>query len=378
MNRRSLKLWSMLTMAVVLLTASCERRPLEVLVDNAVRVRVVVKWKVNFVAVYNEEHPTGMTVRIWDSSDKVVFEESTNNDYIYASLVPGTYRMMIYNETAGDYAEGGMSFFDYNDYDKMTLRSNQYTRASGRLAAGLIHIMAPASPRIGVALDTIEVTPNMVMQDTLIFMNFEDYKANGYQSTHEYEKLFEVAEEPWPMTIDMHIKLRVKHHRSLRSVECSLSGMADGFYLSRIVRTRETGSLWFSPDYTLWKREPYGDDADETEMVYTQVASFGLPEGKELLSERNEDDNVLSLRLTLTDGSQYDLSYNVGKVIEYVTPESKERRIRTWQDLQDLQLVIDLPDLIDLPIVNPEGSGAGFDAYVDDWDDGGAFNFTGF
>ena len=376
---RSLTLRLLLLMAVLLpvLLSSCERRPLEVEVGNKVLVKVRVKWNVSIVAG-NIEPPTGMTVRIWGADNKVAYTESTNNEFVYASLSPGTYRMVIFNELPSDYLEGGMSFFDYDNFDRIALRSTHYSRRAGALAAEALHIVSPESPRMGVAVDTFQVSADMVNKDTLIFMSFDDYRNNGYQATQEYEQLLELQEEPFPMTVDLWLKLKVKHHKSLYSMEGSLTGMADGFYLTQVVRTKETGALWFSPRHDNWKRESYGEETDETELLYTKVASYGLPNGKELVAERNEADNVLSLRLTLINGSQYDLSYNVGKNIEYITPEGVERRVRYRQDLQNLQLVVELPDLIDLPEVDPENSGAGFDAKVDEWEDGGTFNFTGF
>lgn len=37
---------------MLLLITACERRPLEVIVDEQVKVKVVVKWEVNFVSLY--------------------------------------------------------------------------------------------------------------------------------------------------------------------------------------------------------------------------------------------------------------------------------------------------------------------------------------
>jgi hypothetical protein len=61
----------------------------------------------------------------------------------------------------------------------------------------------------------------------------------------------------------------------------------------------------------------------------------------------------------------------------YITPEGQEAEIRYRQDLQNLSLVIDLPDVINLPDINPEIS-EGFDANVDDWEDGGTIDIGGF
>ena len=381
MSKRSLKAMmcvALVLQLIVLFVTSCERRPLEVIVDNRVKVRIVVRWKINFVPLYNET-PSGMTVRIFSSDNRVVYDEMTHRDTVTVALEPDTYRMVIYNEVASEYADYGMRFYDYNDYDLVTFRSSQYTRATGALAEGVSHLVPPEYPHIAVACDTFEVTRDMVLQDTTMFIPYEEFRDNGYEAYREHTRLVEFDEEPWPMTVNLHLALLVKHRDRLSRIEGSLSGMSDGFHVTKVIRTTETASLWIDPSADKWRRAKYSEDADQLGLLQTQVACYGLPYGKETAEERTETDNVLSLRLTLTDGKSYDFTYNVGKLIRYIDPETEiEKRVRKRQDLRNLRLEVNLPDPIDLPDVDPTTTGAGFDAEVAEWEDGGTIDMGGF
>ncbi|MBQ8065340.1 MAG: DUF5119 domain-containing protein [Prevotella sp.] len=366
-------------LALLLAVAGCERRPLEVEVDGRVLVRVIVRWDVNYIPIYNET-PNGMTVRIWDEQNNVVFDEMTHEDHVDIPLPVGHYRLAVYNEVASEYADYGMNFYDYNDFDAMTFRSRRYTRAQNALAEGVVHIVPPEYPRVAVATDAFEITKEMVLSETSYLIPYEDYEGSGYQGNREYDRIYEFIEEPWPMTVDLYVTLLVKHRDRLSRVEGSLSGMADGFHFTKVIRTTETASIWLDPSADKWRRARYTEDADQLGLLQARVACYGLPYGKEALDERNEKDNILSLRLTLVDGKAYDFVYDVGKLIRYIDPEGKvEQRIRYREDLRHLQLEVNLPDPIDLPEVDPTtDTGAGFDARVADWEDGGVIDMGGF
>ena len=382
MKRRLLSM--LLCVAVVsqlllLLLSSCERRQLEVIVDEKVHVRIIVRWKVNFVELYGST-PNGMTVMIWNVEGGQPIVRTTNSDHITVELDPGTYHMIIFNELADDYAPY-LRFHDADSYDLMACRATTFTvgGATRGWDDGATYMYTPEDPRIAVALDTFEITREMVLQDTSIFIPYEEYKNNGFVSYRESEHVFEIPEVPWPMTVDLYVELRLKNYHSLRTINGSISGMADGFYMSHINRTTETGTLRFDPEQ--WTRTRYqyadGSTTDSIGVISTRVASFGLPHGKELLSQRDSTDNVLKLNFTLANDSVINLTYNAGHLIRYITPTGREAEIRYRTDLQHLKLEIVLPDIIDLPWVLPTG-GAGFDAWVDPWEDGGTFDLGGF
>lgn len=368
-------LFSLIGLVVVatVLFSSCERRPLEVRAQETVNVKFTVKWKVNFVTLYGET-PNGMTVMLWNSQNEPVVK-TTNDDHISLQLLPDKYRMIIFNELAEEYAPY-LKFYDTDNYDRMSVRATRISPSGSRSwDSDITYMYTPEDPRIAVALDSFLITDEMLMGDSMIFIPYEEYRDNGYKAERISEYVYEIPEVPWPMTVDLYVRVKVKHRNSLRQLEGNISGMADGFYLSHIIRTQETGILKLKSQE--WAKTRLGEPEDSMGLLESKVASFGLPYGKELLSQRDSTDNVLTLNLTLVNDSTIQRSFNVGKHLMYITPEGDEAVIRYRQDLQNLSLVIDLPDIINLPDVTP-ASGAGFDAEVDDWEDGGAIDIGGF
>lgn len=369
----------LLSQFLLILLSSCGRRPLEVIVDERVKVRIIVRWKINFVELYGGT-PNGMTVMIWNVKGGSPIVRTTNADNITVLLDPGNYYMTIFNELMDDYAPY-LRFYDSNSYDLMTCRATTFTvgGATRGWDDGATYMYTPEDPRIAVALDTFEITRQMVLQDTSIFVPYEEYRDNGYVNYRESEHVFEIPETPWPMTVDLYVELKLKNYHSLATINGSISGMADGFYMSHINRTTEKGTIRFSPDQ--WTRQRYqyeeGNTRDSLGIISTRVATFGLPYGKELLSERVPTDNVLKVNFLLTNDSVISAEFNVGDIIRYITPEGREARIRYRQDLQNLKLEMILPDIIPLPYVFPKG-GTGFDAKVDEWEDGGTIDLGGF
>jgi len=250
-----------LPLLLLLAVTSCERRPLEVLIKEKVQIRVVMEWEVNYVQLYNEK-PNGMTLRIWGSDNVPVLNQITNSDTVMVQLPPGTYYVMAYNELASEYAEYGMHFYDYNDYAAMTFRSSHYTRATNALGEGLPHLVPPEYPRIAVALDTVVITQDMVVEQDSVLIPYEEFEEKGYKRDYVYTRVLEFDEVPWPMTVDLKVALLVKHRDRLARVEGTISGMADGFYVTQVRRTSETASLWLDPSSERWRRAKYSDDAD--------------------------------------------------------------------------------------------------------------------
>ena len=368
MIKRSLKLLLLLMLPLFM---ACERRPLEVIVDEQVKVRIVVKWQVNFVSLYGYK-PNGMTVMIYPSDGSAPIVRATNADNITVKLAPDEYRMVIFNELMEEYAPY-VRFYEADSYDRITCRASRFSTRNWD--ADVDYTYTPEDPRIAVALDTFLITRDMVLQDTTIFIPYEEYRDNGMENYRESERVYELIEVPWPMTVDFNVRIKIKHRQSLRNIEGNITGLADGFSMSRIIRTTETATHRFDPEK--WERYKCGDDQDSTGVITTRIASFGLPYGKELVAERDSADNLLTLNLTLTDGTVVHRTYKVGKNIRYITPEGDEARIRYRQDLQNLMLELDLPDLIVLPPISGN-TGTGFDAKVDEWEDGGNIDLGGF
>lgn len=351
----------------VVAMAACDRRPLEVIVNNTVRVDIVARWRLVYVDLYGSV-PTGMTVMVWGDDSRTPLVETTNEDRVTLRLKEGHYRVLVYNQMEREFLPY-MRFYNQTSYDNIVARNTTYQSSTD--GKTYTHYPDP----IGVAIDSFTISDQMVIQDTVIFMPYDDYISYGAGQDYVLEKVYEFPDTPWPMTVNVYLTCRVKHRQSVRGIEASLSGLADGFYLSRIVRTTEEATIEFDPKQ--WTFTAYGDDADSLGYITNSTPSFGLPYGKELLSQRDSTDNVLNLRIYLTNDSVMNLSYNVGKNLRYITPEGREAEIRYREDLRNLKLEIDLTDVINLPIID-NATGTGFDAIVVDWDDGGVIDVGGY
>ena len=366
---------------VMTVLTSCYRRPLEVLLNERVNVRITVNWLTTVMGDVTKEDsviaakyyggtPNGMTLMLWGMNTGERFVESVNGNYIDVALKPDTYRLIIFNDREDEFLPY-QRLYDKDSYDNMTMRLTHYIPSRAYWSNDYIYYPDP----VGVAVDTFQITDEMVDRDSLIFAPYEDYVKGGVlQNTTLDSRSYEILEKATPMTVTLYMKCKVKNRESLQGIEASISGMSDGFYLSRVNRTQETGAIELNSK--AWEYYAVGDPNEALGVITNKTATFGLPYGKELLSERNAADNILSLRITLTNGDVQEYSFEVGKNIRYITPEGREAQIRYREDLHDLQLEIDLQDVIVLPPLPSRG--AGFDARVAEWEEGGTFDVGGF
>ena len=350
---------------VATLCASCERRPLEVMLGVDVRVRLVVDWDTNYVAIYNQ-HPNGMTVIVWGSDGSPARVTSVNGTTVDLSLPPDTYHLIVHNETPQDFAY--QTFHDYHDYHAMAMRSNRFSSVRAWDAHIDDYVQYPDP--VGVTAAQFVVTDEMVGNDTIIFVWYDEWVHHGFDHYKVPTRVYTIPEVAWPMTVNLAIRAKVRRPQSIASIEGAISGMAEGFYLSRVHRTSETGTLRLVNDNSLhWSLETRGEPQDSTGYIHFTIPSFGLPLGRELLEQRRDSDNMLALHFTLTDGTVVDTTYAVGRQIRYITPEGREAEIRYRQDLYNLRLELDLSDEVVLPPSDGGDGNAGFDADVDRWDD---------
>ena len=378
-------------LALAFMAIACERRPLEVIVEERVQVRIVVDWRFNNFASseagmryaftadsayidsaanrYYGGEPSGITLMLWGQTTGERIYQTVNGHIAPVSLRPDTYQLIVFSNTEDEYSQY-MSLYDRTSFNDITMRLHHYASRTD----GQDYIWYPDP--VGVAVDTFEVSRDMVAQDTTIFVRYEDFIDGNYDRQAQGGRYYEIPEHAIPMTVTLYLQAKVKNRASLKHIEASISGMADGFYLAHINRTRETGTIELDPKG--WEFRAYGAEADSLGFIVNKTATFGLPYGKELLSERDSADNVLSFRITLTNDSVQTCSFRVGKNMLYLKPDGSEAQVRRRQDLHDLRLEVDLTDVIVLPPVEGKKTGAGFDAEVVDWEYGGTFDVEGF
>lgn len=348
------KFW-VYTILLLLLTVSCDRRPLEVYNENVADLQIKVDWS------QFDEHPSGMTMLFSKDGDDVTQTVVTNEvDSVDVFLTPGIYYMTLFNQSFDEF--GSMYFSDTRSHDQVKARATDLTTVLTEWSASGRYMSDPDP--IAVAVDTIIITEDMVGRRYV----FEDYQVHNVEVDTIRHIICEV---PKPMTTMLSVDVRVKGINSLRAVEGSIDGMADGFLLSQFWRTETTGTLLLSQWKAMFDYEDNGMG-----WLTIRIPTFGLPHGKEMEWQRAETDNVLRLHFMLIDGSTLDFTYPVGKFIKY-RGEIEDMIARTDQTLE-LLLVIDADTdgkgnfpYPELPDVENDGNGGTFEAFVDDWEEGG-------
>ena len=338
---------------VALLLESGERRPLEVYYHGIAQVRINMDWQ-----TYFGETPTGMTMLLAKDGDAVTTSRISNNVHTQVfQLEPATYKLIVFNQTVDEF--GSMRFENLNSHNDAAARATnittRYTRAWDR---GAVYMADPEL--IGCAVDTITITEEMIED----YYTFVDYRQRGNVPDTAQFVFDEVVN---PMITHLRARIYVKGYDNMRSVEASITGMADGFYMSRVDRTVESGTMLLDS----WTATPNG--SENTGWITTEISTFGMPFGKEKKDDRLPEDNVLTLAFLLKDGTVKTFEYNVGKIMKYETPSGDA--LTKAEVLRDIivEIILDDPiDSPDLPDVDPDSKNAsGFDAHVDDWEDGG-------
>ena len=363
MNKRSLKsilrqrpAAALVIALLALLCVQCERRPLEVYYEDKVAVRIDVDWMKSFGIM-----PSGMTVMLYRNGDSLTYSNITNEVLSHTvQLDPGLYKLIIFNQSYDEF--GSMYFQNLRSHDRAAARAEEITTRGNRTwDKGVRYITDPED--IGVAVDTFEITSEMLEQQ----LHFVDW--HQHDKLHPNTELFVFDEVPDPMTTVLHVKANVRGAKNISGIECSISGMADGFYLSKVDRTKETGIMFLNQ----WKFTPAEGETDYG-VISSDIPCFGLPHGKEMAVNRDSTDNVLDLHFFLADGeTEFHRTFNVGKIMKYFTPTGDA--MTKAEALKHIQVEIYIEEVIDIPDVDPKNA-SGFDAHVDDWEFGGTFEFS--
>lgn len=356
---------------VVLLTACGPdefliRRDMYANVSRSPKVRLEVDWQSLFGT-----RPTGMTVMMPGLGGNS-FSTSTNSvDGIDLSLNADTYPTLVYNLSPDEF--GSMDFHNTDSYDSIHVTLTPITmRANEDWDKDVKYMREPED--LGVALDTIRITPEMV----------EDYSAivrqrlsDGYTGDRADTVMYVFHETPFPVISKLNVIVRVLGLNNASSVEGNISNMADGFYLTGLHSTYGKGMHLLDN----WKAS-FDRGNSKNGYIRTTISTFGLPHGTENVENRDSTLNYLTLFFKLVDGkTTKEYRYAVGDLFKYVENANGQRNYTTNVTLE-LDLSIDADSrgntIPDLPDVKPSGgsSGTGFDAHVDDWEDGGTADIS--
>lgn len=352
---------------MLLLMASCNRRPLEVMEPTKTQLRLDVDWMTRY-----GQKPNGMTVMIWGDGWTKPYVSSTNNvESMHLELDPGHYRVIVMNKSFSEF--GSIRFTDTDNFDLIAARGTDITQYQpGEWDEGIVYM--PDPEMIGCAVDEFDVTEDMLL-DQVTFYPYEEWiEAHRNVNTrwhYEPDGTYATEVQSMPETTHLNLWVRVKGLQYLASITGNISGMADGFLMGHYWRTTDERYMLFEKDK--WSLTSASNPKGPG-LLYYSLPVFGLPHGKEYLAQRTDDNNVLTLFVTLIDGSTRTFTFNVGKDIVY---RGLEEDVNSNLDatlllelLMDLEL--DLEIELELPPVEPKGdTSSGFDAHVDPWEDGG-------
>jgi len=366
--------------AIVLLTAlvlsisSCSRRPLWDIEEVGARIKVKVDWS-KFV-----ERPTGMTLMFFDDADKLTQLTTNDVDSVYVTLPEGHWRVYVFNQSVSEFGSlsfSGMDKFETPEAYVAEVVSSHWVNQMNTGAPNQRILCEPED--LGVDIGEFEISDKMVQQYTefrskVKAKSVSYTKADFYDS--ELDSVYEttaVVLHPKNVVSMLEVTAYFKGMQNLYSARASITGLAEGFYITQN-RPNDTGITQILEDWT-----KYVDENDPTlgyVKLKSNISTFGLPGGYEDVedfSKRDSTLNVFTMACLLRDlKTQIEIPFNVGHKFEV---EKYEVGLGTQVTIA-IRLVLKLEIGLDSPIVLPEvppatgDNASGFDATVDDWEEG--------
>lgn len=323
---------------------ACQRRPLYVMEQDTVKVVVKVLWKAE---VYPEGiKPTGVTLYFFRDGEYYMSHTTADVDSCAVRLEPGRYRLYMISQSPEEY--GKMEFDHMTDFQNASVsvvetKASWYTRGPGEET-----IDNPELMTAGVS-DVFEVTEG----------NAERHEDAVSKAGTERVSYYTIRVPVYPRSIVSQYWVSIYSDNAdvLRSVRASTSGMARTYELTRDVTGDEEGTQFI----TQWSLT-MDDSERRVGHVDGKITTFGFPDG-ELPSVLR--DSTLNVSALLVDDKTIEhYVFNVGNRITSETPPPGYRHL--------YRLVfgsVEAPE-IHPPDVKPEGDASGFDATVEDWEEG--------
>ena len=354
-------------LAVLALASGCDRRPLEVMEPMKATVRLEFDWETRYGFT-----PESMTVMIWrENSNNPIVQTTHEVHSMQVELDPATYHVVAFSYSPDEY--GSMEFRDIEDYNTISARGKDVTLyENSDWDAGVTYMTDPED--IGVVAEDFTITEEMLLEQ-VTFHPYETWIKHRVANTRFYQEADGTYSLPLvikPVLTKLNVWVEVEGIENVASLTGSISGMADGFYLTHSYRTEEERTMLLPPDkWTLTKQE----DTDAT-FLFHSIPVFGLPHGKEPLETRESDNNIFKLYAVLRDGTSMLYTYEVGKLIKYRGLEDGMAFDYDMHLELEMDLVLSISTLGEdaipkFPDVIPSGDiGSGFGADVEAWQDG--------
>jgi len=351
----------LLVVLAVLAAASCNRRPLWEEDEAGARVKIKVNWS-EFV-----EHPSGMTMMLFNENNKLIQIVTNDVDSVYVTLPEGQWKVYVFNQSTSEFGSigfAGMEHFETAEaYVNDIVKSSWYFKSGGEE-----EIVAKEPENLGVAVGEFEISSDMYNQYKRYYLT----KADGAPAEIE-DEFTAITLYPTNVVSLLEVTAFFKGIQNLNSAHASLTGLAEGFYLTQN-RPNDTEVTQLLESWT-----KYIDDDDPT-LGYIKMKSsattFGLPGGYEDIkdfSQRDSTLNLFTMSCMLRDlKTRLDFPFYVGNKFEVEKYEVGIGAEVTIAIRLILKLEVGYENPIDLPDVPPAdgGNASGFDATVDDWEEG--------
>ena len=306
------KAFTMLLLLMVAMT-SCDRRELEVMEPQKARFRLVVDWAdVDWMQYYGSI-PSGMTVMLFGDKLSAPIVELTNNvTSVELNLDPDHYKLVIFNNSVSEF--GSMKFENMNTYENMSITASKF-QPMQTTEWNKTTVFDRDPEKIGTVLEEFEVTEEMLLSQ-VNFYPYDKWLKALRASTRFYQEddlTYVLKVDVKPITSMLYVRVHVTGMKNMRTVEGSISGMANGYHITEdhpaaggALQLLDSWSASLDPDL-------------KNGWIVTSIPVWGEPFGNELAANRPDDLHQLKLHFLLRDGkTEVDFTYNVGKKIRYI------------------------------------------------------------
>ena len=370
-NKMQALVWHLVSLLLLFVVIfSCDREPIELYKAGDSKVVIGYDW-----TYYNGPLPNGIFVMYAHNGDSITQSYATHDlsGETNEQMPNGAYKQLVMTNTFQEYL-GNMRFFDINDFEKIRAVSNTYNITDmNAWDTGRQYMKEPMY--IGVAVDSFDVKMD---NDGLVFY---EYDKDGDVDTLHQERQDTIRSMVTTLTIRVKVRgINYINSPELGGVDGYITNLANGFFLSQQWRTSEVGDIkldhWRFDGYETPANSRRAEKESEIESkvgwIATDIQTFGLPHGQELLCQRTEKSNYMKLHFTRINGETIDFDYNVGKMVHY---EGDYGTLNLSFELTDVALQLDLEidantvgedDVPTIPYTQPSGTGA-FDAEVEPW-----------
>lgn len=337
------------------LLVSCTHKELCYRHPHTAKVRINVDWS----EFEPYEKPTGMTLKLYPgdgildeqtrddmvppgttaSSGGVVTHLTNTTSHAILNLPANYYHVLVFNQSTTEF--GSFSFRDMDDRESAVVVMQYQSRWYSSTRTGESDV-ATSPEWLGVGnFDDAQVTQAMIDAEV-------DSAITGMPIT-EYPVIADIT--PHNVIYTVKVRIHINNIYNLRSARASMTGMAEGYQLTREQR--------LSTEVThLIERWSMTQDAADPANGYIDASftCFGLPNDHAATA----GENLLTLDALLVDNKTIEtFAFNVGD--RFVLDESDPNRM-TYS--------VVITDPVTLSDVKPDGgSGCGFDVSVEDWGD---------